>query len=119
MTETASPTPEIIATLRAYLADVQAKIAQAAKDASRDPADITLIAVSKMQPEERILASLLAGQRVFGENRVQEAEGRWPAYRERFSDLHLKDGKGYTALGAAEACNQKETAKLLRSMMVL
>jgi ankyrin repeat protein len=43
----------------------------------------------------------------------------WKFTRERFSDLHLKDGKGYTALGAAEACNQKKTAKLLRSMMVM
>lgn len=83
------PGPETIAQVRANLGAVHGKIAQAAKDASRDPADITLIAVSKMQPEERILASLLAGQRVFGENRVQEAEGRWPAYRERFPDLHL------------------------------
>ncbi len=89
MTETASPTPEIIATLRANLADVQAKIAQAAKDAERDAADVNLIAVSKVQPAERIQAALLAGHRVFGENRIQEAEGRWSQHREQYSDLTL------------------------------
>ena len=54
-------------------------------------ADVTLIAVSKVQPLERIEAVLAAGHRVFGENRVQEAQGKWPAFRERFEgvELHL------------------------------
>ncbi|MCA8927572.1 MAG: YggS family pyridoxal phosphate-dependent enzyme [Alphaproteobacteria bacterium] len=97
MTDTPSPeaaapeivAPEIVAQVRANLEAVHAHIAQAARDADRDPAAVALIAVSKMQPEERILAALLAGQRVYGENRVQEAEGRWPAYRERFPDVQL------------------------------
>ena len=46
--------------------------------AGRDPAAVTLIAVSKAQPHERVEAALAAGQRVFGENYVQEAQARWP-----------------------------------------
>lgn len=56
-------------------------IAAAAREAGRDPADVTLVAVSKQQPDERIDAMLAAGQRVFGENRVQEARERWPSRR--------------------------------------
>jgi len=58
-------------------ADVLARIARAARAAGRDPADVTLVAVSKQQPWERIATVLAAGQRVFGENRVQEAQARW------------------------------------------
>ncbi|TAJ71252.1 MAG: YggS family pyridoxal phosphate-dependent enzyme [Phenylobacterium sp.] len=58
-------------------ADVVARIARAAQAAGRDPADVTLVAVSKMQPWEAIQPVLEAGQRVFGENRVQEAMARW------------------------------------------
>ncbi|MBL8554231.1 MAG: YggS family pyridoxal phosphate-dependent enzyme [Phenylobacterium sp.] len=57
--------------------DVVARIARAAQAAGRDPADVTLVAVSKQQPWEAIQPVLDAGQRVFGENRVQEAMGRW------------------------------------------
>ena len=56
---------------------MQARIAAAAHEAGRDPADVTLVAVSKQQPWEAIAPVLAAGQRVFGENRVQEAQGRW------------------------------------------
>ncbi|HEX2561480.1 YggS family pyridoxal phosphate-dependent enzyme [Phenylobacterium sp.] len=58
-------------------ADVLAKIARAAKAAGRAPGDVTLVAVSKQQPWERIGPILAAGQTVFGENRVQEAMARW------------------------------------------
>jgi pyridoxal phosphate enzyme (YggS family) len=61
----------------AAYADVVARIARAAQAAGRDPAAVTLVAVSKMQPWEAIEPVLAAGQRVFGENRVQEAMGRW------------------------------------------
>ena len=61
---------------------ILARIAAAAIAAGRDPAAITLTAVSKLQPEDRVAAVLAAGQRVFGENRVQEAIGRWAARRE-------------------------------------
>jgi pyridoxal phosphate enzyme (YggS family) len=73
------------------LTDITTRIAKAAKEAGRDPSDITLIAVSKVQPNERVEAVLKEGQRSFGENRVQEAAGKWPGFRESYDgiDLHL------------------------------
>jgi pyridoxal phosphate enzyme (YggS family) len=55
----------------------------------RDPAGIALVAVSKAQPDARVRAALAAGQRVFGENYVQEAKARWPDLRARHPDLRL------------------------------
>jgi len=71
--------------------DVIARVAQAAEAAGRDPAGITLIAVSKVQPDARVAAVLEAGHRVFGENKVQEAQGKWPDFRAKFGavELHL------------------------------
>lgn len=73
------------------LADINDRIANAASRAGRDPADITLVAVSKVQPLERVEAVLDQGHRIFGENRVQEAQGKWPGLKERFPgvELHL------------------------------
>jgi len=71
-------------------ADILARIADAAKAAGRTPADVTLVGVSKKQPEARIEAALAAGQRVFGENRVQEAQARWGERRESAPDLELR-----------------------------
>ena len=71
------------------LAAVRDRIARAAALAGRAPDAVTLIAVSKTHPVEAIEPLLAAGQRVFGENRVQEAQGKWPALRERHPDLRL------------------------------
>jgi pyridoxal phosphate enzyme (YggS family) len=73
------------------LRDVHAAIARAARDCDRDPAAITLIAVSKTMPTAAIEPVLDAGQRVFGENYVQEARAKWPPLRERIPgvELHL------------------------------
>ena len=71
------------------LIDIQSRIATAATAAGRKPEDVTLIAVSKVQPPERVEAVLAAGQRIFGENRVQEAAGRWPAFQARFDGIKL------------------------------
>jgi pyridoxal phosphate enzyme (YggS family) len=73
------------------LAAIQAAIARAARDVGRSPADITLVAVSKTFPPEAIEPVLAAGQRVFGENYVQDAKAKWPALRERHDgvELHL------------------------------
>ncbi|MFV0245004.1 MAG: YggS family pyridoxal phosphate-dependent enzyme [Qingshengfaniella sp.] len=73
------------------LAEIEGRIARATARAGRAPGSVALIAVSKVQPADRIEAVLEAGHRVFGENRVQEAAGRWPAYRQRYGaiDLHL------------------------------
>jgi len=61
------------------LARVRGEVAQACAEAARDPASVTLIAVSKTHPAETIEPVIAAGQRVFGENRVQEAKSKWPA----------------------------------------
>lgn len=71
------------------LAEISERIARAAREAGRDPAGVTLVAVSKQQPPERIEAVLAEGHRIFGENRVQEAEARWPALRARYPDVEL------------------------------
>jgi len=73
------------------LEDVRTRIAHAARLARRKAEGITLVAVSKTHPAERIEPLIAAGQRVFGENRVQEAEAKWPALREAHPgvELHL------------------------------
>ena len=76
--------------IAAARSDVLARIAAAAKSAGRDPASVALVAVSKTQPDDRIEAMLATGQRVFGENRVQEAEARWEKRRAGFGDLELR-----------------------------
>ena len=71
------------------LADVHARIAQAAKIAQRKAGDVTLIAVSKTHDAAAIEPLIGAGQRVFGENRVQEAMAKWPALRAAHPDIEL------------------------------
>ena len=73
------------------LTHVSAEISQAERASSRAEGAVELIAVSKVQPNERVLAVLNQGHRVFGENRVQEAEGKWPEFKSDFPDakLHL------------------------------
>ena len=71
------------------LDDIRARIERAARDAGRDPAGITLVAISKVQPLDRVEAVLAAGHRVFGENRVQEAAGKWPDLRGRHPGVAL------------------------------
>ena len=71
-------------------AQVRGRIAEAAKAAGRDPASVVLTAVSKTQGPEALEAALDAGQRVFGENRVQEAQGHWATRRAALPDLELR-----------------------------
>jgi pyridoxal phosphate enzyme (YggS family) len=73
----------------ARLATVRANIAKAAREAGRDPGDVTLIAVSKTFPVEAIRPVIAAGQRVFGENRVQEVKAKWPILRGETPDLSV------------------------------
>ncbi len=77
------------ATGHAGLDMVRAQLREACEAAGRDPAEVTLIAVSKMHGPDRIRPVLEAGQRHFGENRVQEARDKWPALREAFPDVTL------------------------------
>ena len=71
------------------LAEVEARIARAAALAGREARDVTLVAVSKTQSAEAIEALIAEGQREFGENRVQEAEAKWPDLRARHPGLRL------------------------------
>ena len=82
MTEATQDTPT-------RLQDINAQIATAAKIARRDASDIELIAVSKTRSAEEIEPLLVAGHRVFGENRVQEAAVKWPALRADYPDVEL------------------------------
>ena len=71
-------------------ADILARIDEAAKRSNRGRETITLVAVSKVQPDNRVDAMLDAGQTVFGENRVQEAQERWSKRKETYPDLQLR-----------------------------
>lgn len=81
--------PSEIDAARERLDSVRDAMARAAIVAGRQADDVTLIAISKMHGEDAIAPLILAGQRVFGENRVQEAQGKWPALRERNPDISL------------------------------
>ena len=100
------------------LADIQARIAAACEEAGRTPDDVTLIAVSKVQPEARVVAVLEEGHRIFGENKVQEAAGKWPAFRERYEgvELHLigplQTNKAKQAMQIADAIHTLDRMKL-------
>lgn len=72
------------------LAAIRERIAQAARESGRDPASVTLVAVSKTFGPETIRPVIEAGARVFGENKVQEAAGKWPEMRADFPDLELR-----------------------------
>ncbi|MBX9813488.1 MAG: YggS family pyridoxal phosphate-dependent enzyme [Sphingomonas sp.] len=87
MIEPSPPTPILAPAER--LAAIRARIARAAALAGREPNDVTLIAVSKTHAAEAIAPLIAAGQRVFGENRVQEAAAKWPALREAAPDIQL------------------------------
>ena len=76
-------------TATAALETVRTQIARACRDASRDPSEVTLVAVSKTFPPEAIEPVIEAGQRVFGENRVQEAKGKWPALMAKHAGIQL------------------------------
>jgi len=76
-------------TIADALADVKRQMASACREANRDPASVTLIAVGKTFPAETIEQAIVSGHRVFGENRVQETKAKWPALREKYPDLEL------------------------------
>jgi pyridoxal phosphate enzyme (YggS family) len=98
-------------------ADVVARIARAAQAAGRDPNDVTLVAVSKTQPWEAIQPVLDAGQRVFGENRVQEALERWTGKADGLT-LHLigplQTNKAKEAVAFFDVIESMDREKLAR-----
>ena len=104
------------------LASITTRIDAAAAKAGRAASDITLIAVSKVQPPERVRAALEAGHRAFGENKVQEAQGKWPDFRAEFDgvELHLigplQSNKARAAMQLADAIHTLDRPKLARTM---
>ena len=104
------------------LAQVEANIARMCKPARRETQDVTLIAVSKAHPAERIAPLLEAGHRVFGENRVQEAQDKWPQLRDRFGDaqLHLigqlQSNKAEDAVALFDCIHSLDRASLLKAL---
>lgn len=83
------PDPDSRQTLAANLATVKARIAEAADAAGRSPDAVTLVAVTKTHPADLVRRALVAGHRVYGENRVQEARDKWPGLKEAFPDARL------------------------------
>jgi PLP dependent protein len=79
----------VTATTDSGLDEVEDRIKRACREHGRDPASVTLIAVSKTFPAEAIVPVIEAGQRAFGENRVQEAKAKWPPLKARHPDLTL------------------------------
>jgi pyridoxal phosphate enzyme (YggS family) len=104
------------------LAEVRAHIAAAAKEAGRDPASVTLVAVSKVHPAVAVEAALAAGQNVFGENRVQEAQGKFPALKAAHPDLRLhligplQTNKVKDALALFDVIETVDRPKLARAL---
>jgi len=104
------------------LEDIQTRIAITAAKHDRSADDIHLIAVSKVQPLERVNAVLAQGHRVFGENRVQEAQGKWPEFRERYDgiELHLigplQTNKARAAMDLFDAIHTLDRPKLARTI---
>ncbi|QPH55442.1 YggS family pyridoxal phosphate-dependent enzyme [Pontivivens ytuae] len=104
------------------LAEIESGIAEACERAGRPRNDVHLIAVSKVQPDARVEAVLQAGHRLFGENRVQEAVGKWPRFREQYPDakVHLigplQSNKVRQAVELFDAIHTVDRTKLARRL---
>ncbi|MBL6606256.1 MAG: YggS family pyridoxal phosphate-dependent enzyme [Alphaproteobacteria bacterium] len=106
------------------LAEIQSKLGKAAKLADRNMSEIALIAVSKQQPDARIDSALEAGLRIFGENRVQEAQGRWQPRRLLFPDLELhligplQSNKAGDAVALFDVIHTLDRPKIARALKI-
>ncbi len=104
------------------LLDIQQRIAAAEVKAGRPAGSVQLIAVSKVQPNERVADVLQQGHRLFGENRVQEAAGKWPEFRTQFSDVQvhligpLQTNKVNQALELFDAIHTVDREKLANKL---
>jgi pyridoxal phosphate enzyme (YggS family) len=108
--------------LSSGLAAVRAEIERACREASRDPAGVTLVAVSKTFGADAIEPVIAAGQRVFGENRVQEAKAKWPALTARHAgiELHmigpLQSNKAKEAVALFDAIHSVDRSSLCEAL---
>lgn len=106
----------------AALEDIRARIASAAKNARRDPEEVTLVAISKTHPAEHIAPLIAAGQRFFGENRVQEAQAKWPALLNAHPgiELHLvgqlQSNKAEDAVALFDCIHSLDRPSLVRAL---
>lgn len=113
---------EIAGDAAGRLAEVEAKIAAAAGEAGRDPADVHLIAVSKTFDAPDIRPVLATGHRIFGENRVQEAKSKWPELRTEYPgvELHLigplQSNKAKEAVALFDAIHTLDRPKIARAI---
>ena len=104
------------------LNEVRTAIAKAARDGGRSPDDVTLVAVSKTFDADAVRPVILAGQRVFGENRVQEAQGKWPALRDETPgiELHLigplQSNKAADAVALFDVIETVDREKVARAL---
>jgi len=104
------------------LADILDRIRKAEARAGRAPGSTRLVAVSKVQPLDRVVAVLEQGHRLFGENKVQEAAGKWPALREKYPgvELHLigplQTNKARQAMELFDAIETVDRPKLARTI---
>ncbi len=104
------------------LTEISNRIAKAEADAGRAPGSVTLVAVSKVQPNPRVEVVLEKGHRCFGENKVQEAQGKWPDFKSRFEgvDLHLigplQSNKTRAAMDLFDAIHSVDRPKLARTL---
>ena len=104
------------------LSAINLKIEQAEKSAGRAIGSTQLLAVSKVQPNERVLNVLEQEHRIFGENKVQEAQGKWPAFREDFSNVKvhligpLQSNKVKQAIDLFDAIHTVDRLKLAHKL---
>jgi pyridoxal phosphate enzyme (YggS family) len=102
----------IPATAAERLAAVRREIADACREARRDPAEVTLVAISKTFGADAIEPVIAAGQRVFGENRVQEAKAKWPALLERHAGRAGHPGIALHLVGPLQSNKAREAVAL-------
>ena len=104
------------------LSEIISRIATAEKAAGRNIGSTQLLAVSKVQPNERVLSVLKQGHTIFGENKVQEAQGKWPAFRENFSSVRvhligpLQSNKAKQAIELFDAIHTLDRLKLAQKL---
>ena len=102
------------------LSEIQDRIATEERRVGREVGSTRLIAVSKVQPDERVAEVLAQGHRLFGENKVQEAAGKWPAFRAGYDDVEvhllgpLQTNKARQAMGLFQAIHSLDRPKLAK-----
>jgi len=104
------------------LTDIRNRVHQTEREFSRDLGSTKIIAVSKVQPIDRIEAVLKQGHRVFGENRIQEAQSKWPAFKQQYPDVELhiigplQTNKTRAAMELADSIHTLDRPKLAKNI---